>query len=217
MKSRLAYLALCAIVLGAAPLYAPAQTYPAKTVRLVVPFPAGGPADSLARLLGEKLKQSWGETVVVDNRGGAGSTLGTEIVAKAQPDGYTLLLGNISMAFNAALYRKLPYDVLRDLSGITLADLLYHRSGLPAFVPFFAPVMKHVPELLEVPRVQPPVEGSQAPAGPEALPVDPQLEDAARACMQRSGCRQQGRSRHPRCAADHRDVAVASLVRGVQA
>lgn len=58
MKSRLAYLALCAIVLGAAPLYAPAQTYPAKTVRLVVPFPAGGPADSLARLLGEKLKQS---------------------------------------------------------------------------------------------------------------------------------------------------------------
>ncbi len=119
MKSRLAYLALCAIVLGAAPLYALAQTYPAKTVRLVVPFPAGGPADSLARLLGEKLKQSWGETVVVDNRGGAGGNIGAEAVARSAPDGYTLFLNASNHVINASLYDKLSYDPMKDFTPIT--------------------------------------------------------------------------------------------------
>ena len=94
--------------------------YPTKPVRLVVPFAPGGGTDIVARLLAQQLGESLGQSVVADNRGGAGSTLGTEIVAKAPPDGYTLLLGNISLAFNAELYKKLSYNAVRDLAPITL-------------------------------------------------------------------------------------------------
>jgi tripartite-type tricarboxylate transporter receptor subunit TctC len=96
------------------------QTYPARPIRLIAPFAPGGGTDISARILAEALGPALGQTVVVDNRPGAGSTLGTDIAAKATPDGYTLLLGNISMAFNAALYKKLPFDALRDLAPISL-------------------------------------------------------------------------------------------------
>jgi tripartite-type tricarboxylate transporter receptor subunit TctC len=118
------------------PFAAQAQGYPVKPVRLVVPFAPGGGTDIIARLVAQYLGEALGQPVVADNRGGAGSTLGTDIVAKAPADGYTVLLGNISLAFNAALYRKLPYDALRDLAPITLVavqpNILVVHPSLPA-------------------------------------------------------------------------------------
>jgi tripartite-type tricarboxylate transporter receptor subunit TctC len=87
---------------------------------MIAPFAPGGGTDISARILAEGLSKVLGQTVVVDNRPGAGSTLGTDLASKATPDGYTLLLGNISMAFNAGLYRKLPYDTVRDFTAISL-------------------------------------------------------------------------------------------------
>ncbi len=96
------------------------QQYPTKPIRIVAPFPPGGTADFLARVLAEKLTQTWGQQVVVDNRSGAGGVIGTDIVAKATPDGYTLLMSAIGHAANPALYKKLPYDTLRDFAPVVL-------------------------------------------------------------------------------------------------
>jgi tripartite-type tricarboxylate transporter receptor subunit TctC len=96
-----------------------AQAYPAKPVRLIVPFPPGGPADVLGRLFGQKLSESWGQPVVVENRAGAGGNIGAEIVAKAAPDGYTLLLIANSHTINAGLYASLPYDPVKDFTPIS--------------------------------------------------------------------------------------------------
>jgi len=109
----------CALLAAAAGMPASAQGFPAKPVRLVVPFAPGGPADGLGRLLAEKLKQSWGEAVIVENRGGAGGNIGAEAVAKAAPDGYTLLLNASNHIINAALYEKLPFDPIKDFTPIT--------------------------------------------------------------------------------------------------
>ena len=96
-------------------LAAAAQAYPDKPVTIVVPFAAGGPTDRVARDLGVALsRQLKGQTIVIDNVGGAGGTLGAAKVAKAAPDGYTLLLHHIGMATSPALYRKMPYDTLGD-------------------------------------------------------------------------------------------------------
>jgi len=94
--------------------------YPNRPVRVVVPFTPGSATDALARTLGPKLSEMWGQQVVVDNRGGAGGTIGANIVAKATPDGYTLLLNSASHAINATLYPKLPFDTVRDFAGITM-------------------------------------------------------------------------------------------------
>ena len=111
---------LLALVLAALVTPAVAQTYPTRPIRMIAPFAPGGGTDISARILAEGLSKVLGQTVVVDNRPGAGSTLGTDLASKATPDGYTLLLGNISMAFNAGLYRKLPYDTVRDFRAISL-------------------------------------------------------------------------------------------------
>lgn len=100
-----------------------AQTPPrgaAKTIRLVVPFPAGGPVDATARVLGPRLAEAFGQPVVVDNRAGAATIIATEIVARSAPDGQTLLLVTSGIAINPHIYRKLPYDTLRDLAPVTL-------------------------------------------------------------------------------------------------
>ena len=98
------------------------SNYPNKPIRLVVIFPAGGTADILARTIGQKLTERWGQQVVVDNRPGAGGNLATEIVAKAAPDGYTILLGGLTThGINPSLYRKLPYDPVKDFAPVTLA------------------------------------------------------------------------------------------------
>lgn len=98
-----------------------AQSYPAKQIRFVVTFPPGGTTDILAREIGARLQEAWKQPVVVDNRPGGGGNIGADIVAKAPPDGHTLLLGtNGTHAINPALYSKMPYDAVKDFAPITL-------------------------------------------------------------------------------------------------
>src|SRR3954468_869491 len=98
-----------------------AQSYPTRAVRIVVPFPPGGTSDILARTIGARLSESFGQPVVIDNRPGAGGNIAAEHVAKSAPDGYTLIMGTSSLAISQSLYRKLNYDLLRDLAPITQA------------------------------------------------------------------------------------------------
>ncbi len=98
---------------------AAAQNYPTRPIRMIVPFSPGGGTDINARILQDPLSKFLGQTVVVDNRPGAGSIIGTDLAAKATPDGYTILLGTSSLAVNYAVYKKLPYDARRDLSPIS--------------------------------------------------------------------------------------------------
>ncbi len=96
-----------------------AQTWPSKPISLIVPFPAGGTTDVLARALAEKLTASLGQTVIVESKPGAGATLGADYVAKSKPDGYTLLVGAVHHTIAASVYKKLPYDFQKDLAPIT--------------------------------------------------------------------------------------------------
>jgi tripartite-type tricarboxylate transporter receptor subunit TctC len=114
-----------------------AQVYPAKTVRLVLPFPPGGGTDVVGRLLAQKLSPLLGQQVIVDNRAGAGGRIGTDLVAKSPPDGYTLLLGTSSvMGTGPALYQKLPFDMPKDFAPISLvaytAYVLVMHPSVPA-------------------------------------------------------------------------------------
>jgi tripartite-type tricarboxylate transporter receptor subunit TctC len=97
-----------------------AATYPNRTIRIVVPFPAGGPSDIVARLIGHKMSEDWGQPVVIDNRPGANTVLGAQAVAKATPDGYTLLMAiDSTLTMNQHLYRSLSYDPQNDFAPIT--------------------------------------------------------------------------------------------------
>lgn len=130
--------------------HAATLAYPTKPIRLIVPFAPGGPGDAIGRLIGKKLTESLGQPVVVDNRSGAATIIGTEIVAKSPPDGYTLLLISTTHAVNPSLYPKLPYDPLRDFDPITLV----------ASTPFMLVVTpsvaaKTVPELVSIARSKP--------------------------------------------------------------
>ena len=110
-----------ALAVAAAPAIAAqsAESFPTRPVRLIVPFTSGGAVDLLARRIAPKMSETWGQQVVVDSRPGAGGTLGSSIVAKATPDGYTLLVSSISYAMAAALYSKLPFDPVKDLTGVS--------------------------------------------------------------------------------------------------
>jgi tripartite-type tricarboxylate transporter receptor subunit TctC len=99
---------------------AEAQNYPSKPIRLIVPFPPGGSNDIVGRMIAAQLGERLGQSVVVDNRGGAGGTIGTDMAAKAAPDGYTLLLISVAHAFNPAMYKKLPYDPEKSFAPIGL-------------------------------------------------------------------------------------------------
>ncbi len=115
-----------------APL-ASAQSYPTRPIRLVVPFPPGGPNDIVGRTIGQKLQERWGQAVIIDNRPGASSIIGTEYVVKSAPDGYTLMVGGPSLALTRFLYAKVPYDVDRDIAPVILVAkipnvLLVHPS-----------------------------------------------------------------------------------------
>ena len=131
--SVIAMFAALAVVGGA---LAQAPTYPTKPIRLVVPFPPGGATDILARDVAQKLTESWGQAVVVDNRPGAGANIGTELVAKSAPDGYTLLMGTVGThAINPSLYAKLPYDHVKDFAPVILVagvpNVLVVNPALP--------------------------------------------------------------------------------------
>jgi len=110
---RLAAAALAAALLAGA---AVAQTYPSKPIRLVVPSVAGGILDTVARTIAAKMSEEFGQQVIVDNRPGAGGVIGSELVVKAAPDGYTIVKLATSHAINPSVYAKLPYDTLRDFA-----------------------------------------------------------------------------------------------------
>jgi tripartite-type tricarboxylate transporter receptor subunit TctC len=109
---------------GATAALAQTAAYPTKPIRMIVPFPPGGPTDVVARLIGHKLSERWGQQVVVDNRAGAGGTIGAELGARATPDGHTLVMGSTAnMAVNVTLYPKLSYDPVNDFTAVNLAAI----------------------------------------------------------------------------------------------
>jgi tripartite-type tricarboxylate transporter receptor subunit TctC len=128
MKSlwRIARLVIPAVALTLMAASANAQTpaYPGKPIRWIVPFPPGGSTDLLARVVGQKLTESWGQQVIVENRGGAGGTLGAAEAARAPADGYTLLMGAIHHTIATSVYPKLPYDFQRDFAPITVVAIV---------------------------------------------------------------------------------------------
>jgi len=128
-----------------------AQNYPVKTVRIIVPFPAGGSTDIIGRVVAEQLTAAFGQQVIVDNRPGANGVIGTDLVAKAAPDGYTLLMGGIgSLSINPAIYSKIPYDPVRDFTAIIqiaqVPNVLVVHPSLP---------IKTVKELIALAKANP--------------------------------------------------------------
>jgi len=127
-----------------------AQTYPTKAVRLVVPFLAGGSTDIVGRTIAQKLSEMWGQQAFVDNRPGGGTTIGTDMAAKAAPDGYTLLVTPAPFTINPSLLAKLPYDALTDFAPITLINttplVMVVHPGVPA---------KNVKELIALAKAKP--------------------------------------------------------------
>ena len=127
-----------------------AQPYPVKPVRLIVPFPAGGPTDVTARIISPKVSEALGQNIIIDNRAGASSIIGSDIVAKAPPDGYTLLIATATNTINVSLIPKIPYDMVRDFEAvgqlfITTSILTAHPS-LP---------VKSVKELIALAKARP--------------------------------------------------------------
>jgi tripartite-type tricarboxylate transporter receptor subunit TctC len=119
--------AMAALVLGLAPLRAVAQPYPTKSVKLIVPFPPGGAVDILGRAIAARLTEQLGQPFIVENRAGAGGSLGAEAAARATPDGYTLLMASTTtLSINQYLYAKLPYDPLRDFVPVTQVAFVPH-------------------------------------------------------------------------------------------
>ena len=127
-----------------------ALSYPTKPIRLMVPFAPGGANDVVARIVAVKLSVALGQPVVVDNRGGAGGTIGADIVAKAPPDGHTLLIASMGLAVNAVLYPQLPYDTLKDLAPVTLVG---EQPNIVVVHPSVS--AKSMPELLALARAKP--------------------------------------------------------------
>ena len=147
LRRLLAILALCALAPAAA---AQAQTtYPTKPIRIVVPFPPGGGVDLLARIVGGKLTEAWGQPLVVDHRPGASATLGADLVAKSPPDGHTLVLVTTSFTMTPGL-QKVPYDPVRDFTPLTLIavvpNIVMVHPSLPA---------RNLKELVALARAQP--------------------------------------------------------------
>src|SRR5262245_29423369 len=99
---------------------ASAQEWPNRYVRLIVPFPAGGGTDGVARIVANRLSEVWGQQMVIENKGGAGSNIGAEAVARADPDGYTVLIGSLPLAVNRHIYPSLNYDAINDFAPVTL-------------------------------------------------------------------------------------------------
>lgn len=148
MKKFIFMISLTLIGVAAGPVLA--QDYPARPIRLVVASSPGGASDILARMLGQKLTEELGQQVVVDNRGGASGVIGTDIVAKSAPDGYTLLIIQPSLTINPSMIRKLPYDAVRDFAPVSLvvdaAQIMTVNPSVPA---------KNAKELIALAKVKP--------------------------------------------------------------
>lgn len=127
-----------------------AQNYPAKAVRIIVPYPAGGTSDILSRLLSPKLNEAFGQTVVVDNRPGANGNIGADLVAKSPPDGYLLMLADLgALSISPSIY-KLPFDVMRDLAPVTMVAYSPHLLAVHPSVP-----VKTTQELIALAKSKP--------------------------------------------------------------
>lgn len=149
-RIRFLRLAICVLALVAFAPLASAQDYPNRQITLIVPYPPGGGVDAMARIVGEKLTAALGQQVVVENRGGGGGNIGTRAVAKAAPDGYTLLLGHTgTISINPALYSNAGYDPEKDFSGVGLiAAMPVALIAHPSFPP------RSIKELIEYARIQ---------------------------------------------------------------
>ncbi|MDP2238813.1 MAG: tripartite tricarboxylate transporter substrate binding protein [Burkholderiales bacterium] len=127
-----------------------ADSYPVKPVRIIVPFPSGAGPDVVSRTISQKLTERWGQQIVVDNRPGAGGNIGVELAAKAAPDGYTLILMSNHFTINPSLFRKVPYDPLRDFAPVTMAaftpNILVAHPSLP---------VKSVKDLVRLAKTRP--------------------------------------------------------------
>jgi tripartite-type tricarboxylate transporter receptor subunit TctC len=160
---------LAVLVLGSAATLAAAQTYPVRTVRLIAPFAPGGATDVLARVVAQKLGERWSQSVIVDNRPGAGGNIGAELGARAAPDGYTLVVAGAPHAINMTLYRKLSYDLAKDLAGLnriaTYSSALVVHPALP---------VKSVKDLIALARKHPGELnfGSAGPGSPNRLAIE---------------------------------------------
>jgi tripartite-type tricarboxylate transporter receptor subunit TctC len=151
MRKTIAMLIGAAMLPMATPAAAQAPTYPDKPIRIVVPFPVGGVADTFGREIGRKLTEAWGQPVVVDNRTGAGGNIGADIVAKSAPDGYTLVIGNIGThAVNVSLLPVMPFDPIKDFTPIVH---VLDAEGLLVVNPSIKATT--VPELIALARAQP--------------------------------------------------------------
>jgi tripartite-type tricarboxylate transporter receptor subunit TctC len=150
MKAHVWAAAFCGAVLTAAFPQAHAQSYPARSVRMIVPYAAGGGVDVIARLIAPKLSDRLGQPVVVDNRAGATGNIGAEMAARSPPDGSTILMAGGSIAINVSLYGKLPYDVVRDFAPVSCVaespNIVLVHPSLPA---------KSVSELIALARARP--------------------------------------------------------------
>lgn len=124
--------------------------WPNRVVRFIVPFAAGGPTDIVARIVAEQLSQIWSQQVVIENRGGAGTNIGNEMVARSEPDGYTVLFATASLAVNRSLYRSLSYDPIADFAAVSLVS----RFSLFMFVPNSSPA-KSVMEFVAYAKAHP--------------------------------------------------------------
>jgi tripartite-type tricarboxylate transporter receptor subunit TctC len=108
-------------------LQTPAQTFPAKPIRIIVPFPAGGTSDILTRLIGAKLTESWGQQVLPDNRPGANGNIGADVVARAAPDGHTVVLMDVgNLAISPSVFAKMPFDIIKDFAPVTVVSYSPH-------------------------------------------------------------------------------------------
>jgi tripartite-type tricarboxylate transporter receptor subunit TctC len=150
MRSSLARVILFGLF-AALPLLATGQSYPSRPIRLVVPFPAAGTTDLLARAMAQKLSEALGQQVVVDNHPGAGGNIGADLVAKSAPDGYTLLMGTVGThAINVSLYARMPYDAVKDFVPVVLVagvpNVLVVNPALP---------VKTVADLIKLAKDQP--------------------------------------------------------------
>lgn len=146
-----------------------AQVYPHKPIRIIVPFPPGGPSDMQARLFGAKLAEAWNQTTVIDNRGGANGIIGIELAAKADPDGHTLILISAGIAVQPSLHPQLPYDPVRDFAYITPVT-----SGPGIVVVNLSLPARSVPELIAYARAHPGkvLFGSAGSGAPSHLAVE---------------------------------------------
>ncbi|HJQ63754.1 MAG TPA: tripartite tricarboxylate transporter substrate binding protein [Burkholderiales bacterium] len=145
-------LSLIAALFTAGVTYAapPAQSYPTRPIRLIVPFPAGGPTDAIARILGQKLTETWGQQVIVDNRVGAGGNIGMGIAAQAAPDGHTIIFVSSSFVANPSLYKKAPYDPYKSFAPVTKIAAAPH-----AFFVHPSQPVKTINELIDLVKKNP--------------------------------------------------------------